>query len=189
VARFTPFSYRGKGGLIEPTKETINGIEAAIRWAESEVPMQLHEQMLKLTQVMALVNQGYARKMSFGPEDPSSSNSALAWKIPVRRISSRYYLGWKVRPIRGGWQLYNDSREAYFIEYGINWLGEGRRVRRPVQRLSLKKTMDYMASTQTYHRIWSEIYRARFKTYGFEQQVQSRAMGSFTGPMLGRFLP
>lgn len=189
MARFTPFSYGGKGGLIEPTKETINGIEAAIRWAESEVPLQLGQQMMKLTQVMAFVNQGFARKMSFGPEDPTGANSELAWKIPVRRISSRYYLGWKVRPVRGGWQVYNDSREAYFIEYGINWLGGGRRVRRPVQRLSLKKTMDYMASTQAYHRIWSEIYRARFKTYGFEQQVQSRAMGRFTGPELGRFLP
>lgn len=189
MATFTPFSYRGKGGLIEPTKETINGIEAAIRWAEAEVPAQLAVNMLKLTQVMAFVNQGFARKMAFGPEDPHGADSSLAWKIPVRRISSRYYLGWKVRQIRGGWQLYNDSREAYFIEYGINWMGEGRRVRRPVQRLSLKKTMDYMASTMAYHRIWSEIYRARFKTFGFEQQVQSPAMGSFTGPELGRMLP
>jgi hypothetical protein len=189
MARFTPFSYQGKGGILEPTKETINGIEAAIRWAEYEVPMHLAEQMLKLTQLMALVNQGFARKMSFGPEDPTGANNELAWRLPVRRISGRYYLGWKVRPVRGGWELYNDSREAYFIEYGINWLGGGRRVRRPVQRLSLKQTMDYMASTMAYHRIWGEIYRTRHKTLGFEQQVQSPAMGSFTGPMLGRFLP
>jgi hypothetical protein len=189
MAKFTPFSYRGAEGLIEPTKETINAFEGIIRWAEAEVPAQLNIWMRHLTQLMAFVNQGYARKMAFGPEDPTGSNSELAWKIPVRRISSRYYLGWKVRPVSGGWQLYNDSREAYFIEFGINWLGGGRRVRRPVQRLSLKKTMDYMASTQAYHRIWSEIYRHHGMTLGFEQQVQSPRMGTFTGPMLGRRLP
>lgn len=172
-----------------PTKETINGIEQVIRWAEAEVPIQLRENMLKLTQIMALVNQGYARKMAFGPEDPTGRNSALAWRLPVRRISGRYYLGWKVRPIRGGWQLYNDSREAYFIEFGINWLGEGRRVRRPVQRLSLNKTMEYMATTQAFHRIWGEIFKYRGKGFGFTQHVQSPPMGSFTGPLLGRRLP
>lgn len=185
MARFTPYSYRGKGvpgvPLLEPTKETINGIETAIRWAEHEVPLQFHIGMNQLCQLMAYVNQSFARKMSFGPEDPAGTRSELAWKIPVRRITNRYYLGWKVRPIRGGWQLYNDSREAYFIEFGINWRGGNRRVRRPIQRLSLKKTMDYMATTQAYHRIWSEIYRHHGKTYGFYQQVQSPAGGHPVG--------
>lgn len=194
MARFTPFSYRGRGQagvpLIEPTKETINGIETAIRWAESEVPRQLYTGMLQLTQIMAFVNQAAARKMAFGPSDPTQRQPELAWRIPVRRISGRYYTGWKVRPIRDGWQLYNDSREAYFIEFGINWLGGGRRVRRPVQRLSLKKTMDYMASTQAYHRVWSEIFRYRGHSIGFSQQVQSPRMGTFSGfGGLGRQLP
>lgn len=189
MAKFTPFSYRGQPGLIEPTKETINAIEEVIRWAESEVPFQMEQNMIRLTQLMATVNQGFARKMAFGPEDPRGRGSTLAWRLPVRRISGRYYLGWKIRPIRGGWQLYNDSREAYFIEFGINHLGEGRRVRRPVQRLSLRQTLEYMASTQAYHRIWSEIYRHRGKGFGFTQQVQSARMGSFTGPEFGRRLP
>lgn len=173
MARFTPYAYNGKEGLLVPTKETINGIENAIRWAEFDVPRQLRQQMVKLTQVMAFVNQREARKMSFGPADPHGEDSALAWKLPVRRITGRYYLGWKVRPVAGGWQLYNDSREAFYIEYGINWLGQGRRVRRPVQRLSLKKTMEYMMTTQAYHRIWGEIFRLRHQTVGFSQQVQS----------------
>lgn len=194
MARFTPFAYRGKGGILEPTKETINGIEAAIRWAETEVPLQLRVGMMELCRMMAFVNQGYARKMSFGPEDPTGRNSELAWKIPVRRISSRYYLGWKVKPIRDGWAVYNDSREAYYIEYGINWLGEGRRVRRPVQRLSLKKTLEYMQSTQSYHRIWAEIFRYRGHTIGFSQQIQSPGVmrggpGIGFAPSVGRNLP
>jgi hypothetical protein len=189
MARFTPFSYRGQPGLIEPTKETINAIEEVIRWAESEVPFHMAANMVRLTQLMATVNQGYARKMAFGPEDPTGRNSELAWKLPVRRISGRYYTGWKIRPIAGGWQLYNDSREAYFIEFGINWRGEGRRVRRPVQRLSLRKTLEYMASTQAFHRIWAEIFVHRGKGFGFTQVVQSPRMGSFGGPQLGRYLP
>jgi hypothetical protein len=194
MARFTPFSYRGTPGFIEPTKETINAFEEIIRWAEEEVPFQLHTNMARLAQLMATVNQGYARKMAFGPEDPGGQRSDLAWKIPVRRISGRYYLGWKIKPVsRSGnvvaWQLYNDSREAYFIEFGINWLGGGRRVRRPIQRLSLRKTLDYMASTQAFHRIWAEIFVHRGKGFGFTQQVQSPRMGSFGGPQLGRYLP
>ena len=177
MARFTPFAYRGQGvqgiPLLEPTKETINGIETAIRWAESEVPHQFYIGMNQLTQLMAFVNQSFARKLSFGPEDPTQRSPQLAWKLPVRRITGAYYIGWKVRPVRGGWQLYNDSREAYFIEFGINWRGEGRRVRRPVQRLSLKQTMEYMATTQAYHRIWSMIYTHHGHTEGFYQQVQS----------------
>lgn len=190
MAKFTPYSYRGRGQpLIEPTKETINAIEEVIRWAESEVPRNLAINMVKLTQLMATVNQGYARKMAFGPEDPGGRNSALAWRLPVRRITGRYYTGWKIRPVAGGWQLYNDSREAYFIEFGINWLGGGRRVRRPVRKLSLRQTLDYMASTQAFHRIWSEIFIHRGSGYGFTQIVQSPRMGSFTGPMLGRRIP
>lgn len=181
MSKFTPYAYQGREGLIVPTKETINGIEAAIRWAETEVPVQLRMGMMKLTQLMAFVNQREARKYSFGPEDPGERNPALAWKLPVRRITSRYYLGWKVRPVAGGWQLYNDSREAFFIEFGINWLGGGRRVRRPVQRLSLKKTMEYMQTTQAYHRIWSEIFRLKHQTIGFSQQVQSPGGAYITG--------
>lgn len=189
MARFQKYAYRGQPGLIEPTKETINAIEEAIRWATEEVPFSLQVNMLRLTQIMATVNQGYARKMAFGPEDPTGRDSSQAWKIPVRRISGRYYLGWKIRQIRGGWQLYNDSREAYFIEFGINWLGGGRRVRRPVQKLSLRKTLDYMASTQAYHRIFAEIYKHRSNSFGFAVHTQSARMGSFTGPNFGRYLP
>jgi hypothetical protein len=194
MARFTPFSHRGAMGLVEPTKETINAFEAIIRWAETEVPMQLQIWMGHLCQLMAFVNQGEARKMAFGPEDLAGSQKELAWRIPVRRISGRYYVGWKVRRITSSglttaWQLYNDSREAYFIEFGINWLGEGRRVRRPVQRLSLQRTLDYMASTQSYHRVWAEIYRHHGKTVGFTQHIQSPRMGTFGGSLIGRRLP
>jgi hypothetical protein len=60
--------------------------------------------------------------------------------------------------------LYNDSREAYYIEFGIHPTGSIRateaghifvmRVRRPIRKLSLKKTLAFVDSTRAAHRIW-----------------------------------
>jgi hypothetical protein len=186
--------YQSGRAFMEPDAETFNGLEEAIRWAENEVPRNLYTYMNDLVFHMALVNQGEARKMSFGPSDPGGHNSSLAWKLPVRRISQNYYLGWKVRQLRPGvWQLYNDSREAYFIEFGINWMGGNRRVRRPIRKMSLRRTMEIMMTTKAFHRIWVDIYAnpkyGRHRGRGFYQIVQSPGMGSFSGPMPGRRLP
>lgn len=155
----------------------MDGIEQYIRWCEGYVPGQLRTEMDRLCFYMALVNQGEARKMSFGPYDPFQENSASAWKLPVRRISNTYYVSWKVRRVKlGVWQLYNDSREAFFIEFGINPRGAGRRVRRPVRKLSLIRTLDFMRTTQAWHRVWADIFvdpRARSRGRGFYQIVQS----------------
>lgn len=173
--------YQSSRAILNPTPETINGLEQAIRWAEFEVPGNLKRYMNDLVYVMALTNQGEARRMSFGPYEPAGHNTSLAWKLPVRRITQNYYLGWKVRQVKPAvWQLYNDSREAYFIEFGINWLGHGRRVRRPVRKLSLRRTMEKMMATQAYHRVWCDIYanpRTRHRGRGFTQIVQSPAGG------------
>lgn len=171
----------------------MNGIEAVIRWAEYETPRDLRDAMNALCFNMALVNQGIARKMSFGPSDPKMERPALAWKLPVRRITGRYYLGWKIRR-RGPahWELYNDSREAYFIEFGINWHGGNRRVRRPVRKLSLRKTMEFMMTTQMYHRVWVDAFsspRHRHRGVGFSQVVQSPGLGGMGHMQLGRRLP
>jgi hypothetical protein len=177
---------------MSPTKETMDGLENAIRWAEHDVPQMLPKAMNDLAFYMAIVNQGFARKMSFGSSDPSGKNPSQAWKVPVRRITGTYYSSWKVRRALGGWQLYNDSREAYFIEFGINWRGQGRRVRRPIRKMSLRKTLQFMMTTQAYHRIWADVMsnpRTRHRGVGFTQSVQSSAAGSFNGPMLGRRLP
>jgi hypothetical protein len=191
MARF--IKYSSPNALIEVDKASLDGIEEAILWAESEVPANFYNAMNKLVYAMALINQGEARKMSFGPSDPNQNRPDAAWKIPVRRISDAYYLGWKVRQVGPAvWQLYNDSREAYYIEFGINWRGSGRRVRRPIRKLSLRRTMEIMITSSVYHRIWVDIYanpRTLHRGMGFTQHVQSPGAGGFTGPALGRFLP
>jgi hypothetical protein len=182
--------------MVELTTDSINAIEHYIRWAES-VPGQMPRAMDILCRFMALVNQGIAQEMSYGAYDPQQRNPSQAWRIPVRRISQRYFYGWRVKRVGlGVWMLYNDSREAFYIEYGIHQnprTGQvsGRRVRRPIRKLSLKRTLEAMMRTQAYHRVWAEIYVDKHHriSRGFTQTVQSPAKGSFTGPLLGRRLP
>jgi hypothetical protein len=200
-------AYQNIGGrgwsAIDLDTGLFNALEEYVRWAEG-VPRHLPYAMDTLVRFMALANLGIAQKMSAGPRDPKNMRPNLAWKIPVRRITHRYFFGWKVRRLRlGVWMLYNDSREAYFIEFGIHRdprTGEvsPRRIRRPIRKLSLKRTLEAMMRTKAYHRIWSEIYvdKKRGKGYGFTQTVQSpggRGMppgqGSYSGPGLGRKLP
>lgn len=180
MARFIP--YQSSRSIIEPTKETVDALESVIRWAESEVPGKLKTNMNELVYYMALINQRFARKMSFGPLDSSGGRSDLAWRTPVRRITENYYLGWKVKQVRPAvWQLYNDSREAYFIEFGINWLGAGRRVRRPVRKLTLRQTLTFMMTTTAYHRIWADIFVSRNRSnLGFSQIVNAPGGGHRT---------
>lgn len=214
MAKFVP--YQSRKAFLEPTAETFDGIEEAIRWAEVEVPRELRFQMNRLVFHMAILNQGIARKMSFGPHEPSggpgvhhqylghrfigSSSGEVrreaqykttntAWKIPVRRITQAYYLGWKVRSLGPAvWILYNDSREAYFIEFGIHT--SLRRVRRPVRKLSLRKTMEIMLRTSAYHRIWVDIYanpKYHHQGMGFHQHV-SGAGAAVTGNLRGAYV-
>jgi hypothetical protein len=179
---------------IHITLDTFNAIEEYIRWAES-VPGQLPYAMDILIRFMAYTDQGYSQEYSFGPSDPAERWKQYAWKLPVRRISGRYFYGWRVQRVGlAHWRVYNDSREAFFIEFGINPRGEGRRVRRPVRKLALKKTMEAMMRTHAWHRCWCEIYasprrRGKRTIKGFTQTVQSPGKGGFAGVRLGRRLP
>lgn len=217
--------YQASRPLFEPTQGTLNSLEEVIQWAEAEAPSKLRFYMNELVFHMALVNQGFARKMAFGPLDPRGRSTDLAWRTPsqgIRRITGAYYIRWRVRQIRPAvWQLYNDSREAYFIEFGISRVGFGgdrsvpsRRIRRPVRKLSLLRTLEYMMTTRAYHRVWASVLsspRHHGRGAGFTQEVQpasdahsifsawenlpSMDVGNksggvnYGGPILGRRLP
>lgn len=110
-----------------------------------------------LVQILARANQGFAQTMARGPVDPRQQNPRAAWKLPVRRISGVYYRAWRVRRLRPGvWQVFNDSREAYYIEFGIH--PSGNRVRRPIRKMSLLKTLRWADNSRVGHRVWEEIY-------------------------------
>lgn len=197
VAQHSQFTRNVRGrGLVEISTDTFNAIEEYIRWAEG-VPQKMPRAMDILSRFMSLTNLGIAQEMSRGALDPQQRNPSQAWRIPVRRISQRYFYGWQVKRISlGVWMLYNDSREAFYIEFGIHQnpaTGQpaSRRQRRPIRKLSLRRTLDAMMRTQAYHRVWAEIYvnKGTKISRGFTQTVQSPGKGSFAGPQLGRRLP
>jgi hypothetical protein len=124
-----------------------------------------------LTMILARTQQAFAQEYSAGPVDPRMQNPGAAWKIPVRRISLRYYKGWKVRRMAPGmWMTYNDSREAFFIEFGIHPTGSKRstkagniytmRVRRPIRKLSTIKTLRFADQTRVGDKIWEQSFAA-----------------------------
>lgn len=121
-----------------------------------------------LTSMLAYTNQSFAQRMSAGPIDPTMRMKSAAWKIPVRRITGRYYKGWKTKRLKPGlWMVYNDSREAYYIEHGIHPHGTKAyrkdggtyriRVRRPVGKLSVIKTLRFVDQTRVSDRVLETV--------------------------------
>lgn len=152
-----------KTGMLQMGPEVFDALENYIRVCEAS-KRKFPGAMDTLVRLMSYVHLGYAQKYSAGPVDPRQTNAAAAWRLPVRRITGRYFFGWKVRKVSlGMWQVYNDSREAFFIEFGIHRnpaTGQvsGRRIRRPVNKLSMQRTLRYMAQTAVADRIWASIY-------------------------------
>jgi hypothetical protein len=150
--------------LREYKEDNINDI-GKVKWAIDKIVMGY-----------ALVSQGEAQKRSLGPQvTPGSAGGSVrfgvrgrhlrnmaiptvgAWKIPVRRITGAYFEGWHISQVgHAVWLLTNVSREAYFIEFGINHhsttglfgpSGQRVRVRRPVMKLSVLEAMRKIEAT------------------------------------------
>lgn len=163
--------------------ETFDMIDDWIRAAEA-ANRNVQYGMNALLMFMARTNQAIAMEMSAGVVDPRMRNRGAAWKIPVRRITSRYYRGWKVQRLAPNvWMLFNDSREAYYIEFGIHPTGtvhtsrEGNtfvmRVRRPVQKLSLTRTLKFVDQSRVGERVWEGI----FEPFRTGRKFKSRGAG------------
>lgn len=87
-----------------------------------------------------------------------TTNTAGAWTIPVRRITGQYYEGWYIQRVgMAVWRMSNRSREAWYIEFGINHEGRGLidastgktyRVPRPIFKLSLLRAVQFARGTR-----------------------------------------
>lgn len=136
-----------------------------------------------LVRAMVLVIKGLAQKKSGGPVAPRHrSNPAMAYRIPVQRITGAYYAGWTQRRLgRAHWILYNDSVEAYFIESGMHM-----RVRRPILKMSLIGMLRFIQTTRTGDRFLEWVLAPRRDARGRFQSFHSRVIGSSTlGGMAG----
>lgn len=134
----------------------------------------------KIAMIYALVALAGAQKRSLGPVDPGMTRVAAAWKVPVRRISGDYFMGWTVEHMTLGiWALTNHSREAFYIEFGINHaattgaVGPGGmrvRIRRPIMKLACLEAINIVRATGAAQRevisavMPSSLYQSPFIT-------------------------
>jgi len=152
-------------------KSFFNDVERIIADNRNSI-VKAHEGMDLLVRMLALVVKANAQKRSMGAVAPTRrSVPALANRIPVQRITGDYYWGWTImRMGNARWMVYNDTREAFLIEFGIF-----QRSRRPVLKLSVIEMLRFVSGTRTGDRFMQSILAPRNKVGGPKQGFQSFA--------------
>lgn len=130
-----------------------------------------------LIQTIGIVTKGLAQQRSAGAVAPRQrSNPALAYRIPVQRITGAYFAGWTLKRTGvGRYLLYNDTVEAYLIETGMYM-----RVRRPILKLSVLGMLKFIQTTRTADRFLDWVIAPRRDAQGKFQSFKSRAFGGNT---------
>lgn len=163
------------------TRQSYANIERFIDDNKRSI-VKAHQGIDMLAQTMVMTIKGFAQAKSAGPVAANKrSNPALAYRIPVQRITGRYFAGWTQRRVRSGhWIIYNDAVEAYLIEYGIY-----QRVRRPILKMSLIGMLRFVQTTRTGDRFFDWVLAPRRKQGRF-QSFNSRLGGTNTigGPFM-----
>lgn len=138
-----------------------------------------------LTMAMAYAIRGFAQQKSGGPVAPRHrSVAALAYRIPVQRITGAYFAGWRARRIaHAHFRVWNDAREAYLIEFGLF-----QRVRRPILKMSMLGMLGLVQTTRTGDRFLQWVLAPRRSSAGQFRSFQSRvigttSLGGMAGPM------
>jgi hypothetical protein len=124
-----------------------------------------------LIRVLANIVRTEAMQRSGGPVAPRHrSVPALAYKVPVQRITGAYYAGWTLRRVRNAhWMVYNSSYEAWLIETGLY-----QRVRRPILKLSVIAMLKFIQSTRTADAFVDWVLAPRRNEAGRFQSFQKR---------------
>jgi len=187
-----------EASIVRIHQHTFDQIEDYIQDLQS-TNQNIRPGMEVLTMMLAYTNQSFAQQMSAGPVDPRMQNRKAAWKIPVRRITGRYYRGWKTKRLKPGlWMVYNESREAYFIEHGIHPTGSKRqtkkrgaggyrggttfilRVRRPIGKLSVIKTLRFIDSTRVSDRVLEAVTEPMRPGRKYQRRGEGVAISNMT---------
>ena len=163
-------------GAVGIDRKTFQDVDNIIRDLEyNQKAFKQGENLL--IHMLAETQKGYAQMKSRGMVDPSGV-AGRPWGIPVRRISQAYYKGWKVRRIGpASWMTYNDSREAFFIEFAINPRVTGA-VRRPILKMSAVATLRFVQRTKLIERFAKSTIGATRNQRGQYRSFQARMSGS-----------
>lgn len=155
-------------------KKTFEDIENFIADNESSA-VRVQQGIDLLARAMVLVIKGEAQKRSGGQVAARQrSNPALANRIPVQRITGRYFAGWMIRRLGNGhYLMYNDSVEAYLIETGMY-----QRVRRPILKMSMLQMLALLQTTRTGERFLDWVIAPRRNARGQFQSFSGRVSGT-----------
>ena len=178
MARASGFSQTRPGGGrydapksdMRITLESIRQIEDYMLDNQASID-KLQYGLDTLIRVLINIVQMEARKRSQGPVAPRyRSVPAFAFKIPVQRITGRYYQGWTIRRVRNAhWMLYNDSFEAWLIESGMYM-----RVRRPILKMSFMAMLKFIQTTRTAESFVDSVLAPRRSSKGQFQSFTRR---------------
>jgi len=167
------------------TRRTFESIERAIEDNKASA-VKLNMGVDLLARAIILVVKGGAQERARGPIAPRKrSVPALAYKIPVQRITGEYYAGWTQRRIGSGhWVVYNDAVEAFFIEYGIY-----QRVRRPILKMAVTDMLRMIQTTNTAARFQDWVLAPRRDARGRFQSFDTRLGNRFKMSMTAGDMP
>jgi hypothetical protein len=162
------------------SRKTFVEIDRFMRDVAS-LPQRLEEGSDLFVQAMAVATKGGAQRRSRGPVAPRRrSVPALAYRIPVQRITGGYFAGWTHQRLgRRHWIVYNDSREAYFIETGMYM-----RVRRPILKLSVLGMLRMVSTTKAAERMMDNVLLPLRNNKGQFQSFKVRAQPFIGGTNL-----
>jgi hypothetical protein len=171
--RQEPFS---GGGVVTISRKTFDQIEDYIADNIASVEKANFGIDLLVRSIVMTVR-GAAQAKSAGPIAPRKrSVPILAGRIPVQRITGAYFAGWTIRRLGNGrWVVYNDSVEAWLIEYGLY-----QRVRRPILKMSVIAMLRLIQTTRTAERFMDWVIAPRRSAKGRFQSFQTRVMGTET---------
>ena len=138
-----------------------------------------------IVMMMAYTIKGAAQQKTMGAVDRRAQNTALAYKIPVRRITGKLFAGWKVSKLGPGrYMVYNDDRAAWVLEEDIDQRS-GRRTRRPILKLSVIQMLKLIQTTRTAERMVDSVMAPRRNNRGQFQSFKARMAGTSMSGIVG----
>jgi hypothetical protein len=161
-------------GAIGLSIQSLNDMEELIQSVKTG-SREFEFAMNVAAQMMAKLTQGHAQRLYRGPRTrPEAARQGLGakpWTIPVRRLTERTYRGWRVKRLRfGAWEVFNEERGAYMVEFGVVRGGGGQK--RPILKMSGNAAMEMAMRSKLGNRIYGQTFgnlkmnKGRFGNFG-----------------------
>lgn len=175
-------SFPGAYGISRQTFEEIDTLIRSLRTGSREWAYAMDAATQLLAKTSHGLVQRYYRGRVMRPSDARKIRST--WGTPIRRVTQETYRGWRVRKIGPGmWELFNEERGAYMVEFGIVKGGHGV-ARKPLKR-SAVGTLRFIQRTRFGQRIMAETFGDLRNNKGHFRAFNARMKGSSLIGMAG----